>query len=325
MRVFLTGSTGYIGNRIAYSLANSGNKVHALIRDPKSKNLPNHPNIRFFKGDLLDRSALDSAMKNCKKVVHSAAYTNLRCRSLDPFYKTNVIGTENVCQAALQFGVEHLVYTSSLSVFGPALYQVPIVESQPRLESYANDYELTKTMSEELVREYGSKGLPFTILNLSRVYGPGPISFSNGVNTLINKFIKNRLLFVPDKLHKEANYVFIDDVIQAHEKALQNKPLNQNFIIGGENCSYYQLFDSIRSITRSDISVVKVKYELVKQVLALTSFLGRMFSPDHMINPAVIDSLFTNRSASSEKAEKILNYHRTPLDQGLLHTVEHLK
>mgnify|MGYP000035008618 CR=1 FL=1 len=65
--------------------------------------------------------------------------------------------------------------------------EVPITESQPRLTSYANDYELTKSMSEEVVSDYVKKGLSCIILNLTRVYGPGLNTYSNGLNKIILK------------------------------------------------------------------------------------------------------------------------------------------
>ncbi|NNK72788.1 MAG: NAD-dependent epimerase/dehydratase family protein [Flavobacteriaceae bacterium] len=325
MRVFLTGGTGYIGNRLALSLANSGNEVHALIRDPGSKNLPRHSNIKFFQGDLQNKSAIDSAINGCDKVIHSAAYTNLKCRKLDPFYQTNVIGTEHVCESALNHGVEHLIYTSTLSVFGPALYQVPIVESQPRIESYANDYELTKTMSEERIKSFGDDGLPYTILNLSRVYGPGLATFSNGVNSLIYKFIKGKVLFVPSNLDIEANYVYIDDVLTAHKLVLNKGPQNDRFIIGGENSDYSNLFNKIKSISNSKITILKINYDIVRQFFRLLSGFSRFFGSENSIHPGILDSLFTNRSATSEKAKHILGYQYTPLEIGLNKTVKFLK
>jgi len=46
------------------------------------------------------------------------------------------------------------------------------------------------------------------------VYGPGLKTYSNGVNALISKILKDKVLFVPSKLHVEANYVYIEDVIK---------------------------------------------------------------------------------------------------------------
>ena len=187
MKVLLTGATGYIGHQLALKLAARNITVHALVRNLNSNKIPHHKNIILFKGDICDYQSIELAIEDCQYVFHVAAFTNLKCNKIDDFYTTNVLGTKNLLKAALKFNIKKLIYTSTLSVFGPALKNVPINELQPRLVSYSNDYELTKSMSEEVVREYTGKGLPCVILNVSKVYGPGLATFSNGVNKLILK------------------------------------------------------------------------------------------------------------------------------------------
>jgi len=196
MKVFLTGATGYIGHQLAIKLANQNYKVNALVRDINSDKIPKHKNITIYKGNICDYKTIQRAIANCDYVFHTAAYTNLKCDKIDNFYNTNVVGTSNVLKASLAENVKKVIYTSTLSVFGPSLYHVPITEDQPRITSYSNDYELTKAMSEEVVLDYVKKGLSCIILNVTRVYGPGLITFSNDVNKIISKIMKaNRPLY----------------------------------------------------------------------------------------------------------------------------------
>ena len=46
--IFITGATGFVGNKLALRLAEEGNQVHALVRSPKKAELLEHPNIRTF-------------------------------------------------------------------------------------------------------------------------------------------------------------------------------------------------------------------------------------------------------------------------------------
>ena len=197
MKALITGATGYIGQQLAMELAKRNFIVHALVRDMDSDKIPKHNNIIPFKGDICNLKSIQKAVTNCDYVFHTAAFTDMKCNKIDRFYQTNVIGTTNVLQASLNKQVKKVVFTSTLSVFGPALYQVPITEDQPRLVSYSNDYELTKKMSEEEVLKFVKKGLNCTILNVTRVYGPGLKTFSNGVNTVISKIMRNKTLYVP--------------------------------------------------------------------------------------------------------------------------------
>ena len=325
MKVLLTGATGYIGHQLAIKLAKLDHIVHALVRDVNSSRLPIHKNIIPFKGDICDLDSIMKAIKGCQQVFHTAAFTNMRCNNIEPFYKTNVIGTRNILEASYQNAIKKVIHTSTLAVFGPALYHVPITERQPRLNSYSNDYELTKQMGEEEVFKYVKKGLNCSILNVSKVYGPGPKTFSNGVNPIIERIMKDMILYVPDRLNVEANYVFIDDVVNAELLAAEKARPGEKYIIGGENIDYNSLFETIKKLSKSKIPVVKVNYQVVKGIVGFITNVSRLFGKEPLVTPTVLDFLFTNRSASSQKAISSLNYSITPLNIGLKNTINYLK
>lgn len=324
MKVLLTGATGYIGHQLALKLANQDYEVNALVRDLDSNKIPKHKNITPFKGNICEYETIHNAIRNCDYVFHTAAFTDLKCNKIDNFYNTNVVGTKNVLEASLEENVKKVIYTSTLSTFGPALYHVPITENQPRIASYSNDYELTKSMSEEVVSEYVKKGLSCTILSLTRVYGPGLKTYSNGVNSLISKILNDKVLFVPSKLNIEANYVFIDDVINAELLALEKGKSGEKYIIGGENSDYKTLFNHIKEISKSKVKIFQIDYDLVKNSIAFLNNLNSIFGRNFSLTPKVLDSLFTNRSASSQKAISTLNYKRTSFKVGLEQTINHL-
>ena len=324
MKVFLTGATGYIGHQLAIKLADQNFEVNALVRNLDSDKIPKHKNIIPYKGDICEYETVQNAIKNCEYVFHTAAHTDLKCNKIDKFYHINVVGTKNVLEASLEENVKKVVYTSTLSTFGPALYKVPITENQPRLASYSNDYELTKSMSEEIVTEYVKKGLSCTILSLTRVYGPGLKTYSNGVNALISKIMYDKVLFVPSKLDVEANYVYIDDVVDAELLALEKGASGEKYIIGGENSDYINLFNKIKSISKSKITILKINYDLIKNSIAFINNINSVFGKSFLVTPKVLDALFTNRSASSQKAISKLNYKSTPLKIGLQQTINHL-
>jgi nucleoside-diphosphate-sugar epimerase len=292
MKVLLTGATGYIGHQLAIKLAKQNYKVNALVRDLESNKIPKHNNIRPVKGNICNYESIQNA--------------------------------KNVLKASLTENIKKVIYTSTLSVFGPSLFHVPITEDQPRIASYTNDYELTKTMSEEVVSDYVKKGLPCTILNVSRVYGPGLNTFSNGVNKIISKIIKDKVLYVPDKLNVEANYVYIQDVLNAQILALEKGENGEKYIIGGENSDYNLLFKKIKNIADSKISIFKINYNLVKSGIAFINGFNWLSGNGSTLTPKVLDSLFTNRSASSQKAIATLNYKITPLKIGLEQTINFL-
>jgi len=325
MKVFITGATGYIGHQLTKSLSNQNHEISILVRDPLSERIPKTKNITIHQGDLCDYDSIYKAMNGCDYVFHAAAFTDLKCTTVNKFYDTNVVGTENILKSAINLNIKKLIYTSTLSVFGPALYHVPLTEKQPRLNSINNDYELTKTMSEELVKAYVNKGLSCCILNVSRVYGPGLNTYSNGVNKIIEKIMNQKILITPSNLNVEANYVYIDDVIEAQLKALEHGVSGENYIIGGENADYEKLFGLAKQVARSDIKILKVNYKLIRGLIQLQSNISTLLGLTPLVTPKVLDSLFTNRSASSKKALSKLDYHITPLENGIQQTINFLK
>jgi nucleoside-diphosphate-sugar epimerase len=323
MKVLVTGATGYIGHQLALTLANENYEVCALVRDLNSIKIPKHKNISPIKGDICDYESLENAITNCDYVFHAAAYTNLKYEKLDNFYNTNVLGTENILKASLCHKVKKVIYTSTLAVYGPSYKNVCITESQPRLVSYSNDYELTKGLSEELVNQYCKKGLPCVTLNITRVYGPGLKTFSNGINTLISKIVKNDFLFVPSKLDVTTNYVFINDVVDAHILAMKSSKKDEKYIIGGENVSYETLFKTIKNLTNSNIKIVKIHYGFLKVCFSCVNVIKKAIGTSG-ISAKIIESLFSNRLSTSKKAVEDLGYKITPMDKGLFQTVHYL-
>lgn len=324
MKAFITGATGYIGHELAMELANRNFVVHALVRDLNSEKIPYHSNIILYKGDICDPKSIQKAVMGCDYVFHTAAYTDLKCNKIDSFYQTNVIGTSNVLKASFEEKVKKFIHTSTLSVYGPALRNVPISEEQPRLESYSNDYELTKKMAEEEVLKFVNKGLNCTILNVSRVYGPGLKTFSNGVNRIISKIMKDKTLIVPAKLDVEANYVYIDDVVNAELLAIENDLSGEKYIIGGENINYEQLFSKVKALSKSNISIIKINYNIFKNIIGGITRINTLLNLNLPITQQVVESLFTNRTATSEKAISSLNYKITPLNSGIARTIKSL-
>lgn len=320
MNVFLTGATGYIGHELALALANNNIKVHALIRDLKSKRIPSHDNIIVYQGDVCDYDSVLKAIEGCCYVIHSAAYTNLKCNAIANFYNTNVLGTENVLRAALKQQVKKFIYTSTLSVYGPSFKEVPITEDQPRMTTYANDYELTKSMGEELVKKFRKEGLSTIILNISRVYGPGLNTFSNGVNRLVSLISKKDFILVPNKLKVVCNYVYINDVVDAHLLALNSPIRNRNYIIGGENVTYSKFFSAIIELTNTRISILKINYKLLSKIFSFVTVMRFLVGLSPSITPKVLDALFVNRATQSDRAITELNYRPTPLFIGLKKT-----
>lgn len=324
MKLLITGSTGYIGHKLALAAAAKGYQVHALLRDCNSPNRPIHPNIHYFKGDINQPQTLTAALQGCDAVLHAAALAQLWNKDRKLFYKVNVEGTKNMLEAARQQGVKKFVYTSTGAVLGPS-YAHPVCEDDPRRTPFENDYEISKHCAEEIVRDYARNGLFSVIVYPPRVYGPGLETGGNAVNGLIKKVLQARVTFVPSPGDVVANYAYVDDVVQGHFDALQYSLNGEKYILGGENVSYTRFFQTIIQASGRNTRMIGIPKPVLKAWSAVLFGACYVTRTHTNISPKVIDRLFQNRALSSEKAVRQIGYTITPFEQGITQTVHHLK
>lgn len=320
MKLFLTGATGYIGHQLALTAAQKGYAVSALVRSLHSPNLPRHPNIEFYQGDVTDKASVQRSMTGCEAVLHAAALTKLWHRDRQLFYRINVAGTQNVLEAALEQRVKRFVFTSSCGVLGPSS-GAPVTEDDPRTTPFENDYESSKHHAEALVKEYTTKGLHAVIVAPPRVYGPGLDTKANPINQLIRNTLKSGLAFMPAAKEVVGNYAFIDDVVAGHFLALEKGASNEKYILGGENVSYERLFETIKLASRKKITTIAVPIPFLKAWAALVFGANLVAGRHTHLSPKVVDRLMQNRAVSSEKAVRDLGYRITPFAEGIATTV----
>ncbi|NDC78383.1 MAG: NAD-dependent epimerase/dehydratase family protein [Chitinophagia bacterium] len=100
MKVFLTGSTGYVGNRLMRALLDNGHEVHTIVRNPAKTHHVDLPGVKAFKGDLSDAAAIERAMEGCEQAYHTAALARLWSADIKPFMETNVVPLRDRAWAA---------------------------------------------------------------------------------------------------------------------------------------------------------------------------------------------------------------------------------
>jgi len=324
MNILITGTTGYIGYKLAMAAAKKGYQVNALVRNVLSSNLPKHSNIKFFRGDITDPGSIIPAVKACDFVFHAAGLTQLWNKDRTIFYKVNVEGTRNMLEASLKEGLKKFVFTSSCAVLGPSNGR-PVSEDDPRIIPYENDYEISKHCAEELVKEYSRKGLFALTVCPSRVYGPGLDTKGNPINQLLKNTLQSGVALMPSASCIVGNYAFIDDVVEGHFLAMEKGLGGEKYILGGENISYKDFFITVQKQSNEKIIVFTIPKFLLKSFSALIFFAHYLTGKHTHISPKTIDRILQNRALTCNKAVHQLGYRITPFSQGIYQTIHHLK
>lgn len=176
-KVLVTGADGFIGSHLTELLLEEGYEVRALsvynsfnywgwLDDIK------HPRLEVVSGDVRDAAFCRHITQGCDTVFHLAALIAIPYSYVAPesYVNTNIKGTLNMCQAALDHNVRRLIVTSTSEVYGTARY-VPIDENHPRQPQ--SPYSATKIGADAIAKSfYNAFNLPVTIARPFNTYGP---------------------------------------------------------------------------------------------------------------------------------------------------------
>jgi len=225
--VLVTGAGGFIGSHLVEALVNNGAKVRAYVRynsrnDPGllsmlPEDLLNQ--VEIIPGDLRDLPAVQAAISSVDLVYHLGALIAIPYSYLHPLevVETNVMGTLNVLQAALQSGVTRLIHTSTSEVYGTA-QQVPIGESHP-LQGQS-PYSASKIGADKLAESfYCSFELPVVTLRTFNTYGPRQ-SARAVIPTIITQALSQQVIRLGN-LDARRDLTYISDTVDGFLRAAQ--------------------------------------------------------------------------------------------------------
>src|ERR1700729_1073047 len=166
MKVFLTGSTGFIGSHVAHACAAQNIELRLLTRKTSSLAAIESIPAQIVVGDLSQPESLRSAIRGCDALVHVAADYRLWVRDPQEMYAANVDGTRELLRIAREEGVAKVVYTSSVATMGFKTDGTIVDESSPvSLDEMIGVYKRSKFMAEQEAIAAAKAGQHVMILN----------------------------------------------------------------------------------------------------------------------------------------------------------------
>ena len=182
MKVLVTGAAGFIGGHLVDMLVERGDEVRALVRPGgDTSHLRTLTGVEIIYSDLTDAASLKCAVRGVQQIYNVAAKTGPW--GLEEVYRAiNVQGLANLIHAAMDAGVQRIVHTSSITVYGHHLHSI-VTEANP-YHAENNPYSRTKIAGEKLISKLVKEHrAPIVVVRPAWVYGPRDIgSFSRFVN-----------------------------------------------------------------------------------------------------------------------------------------------
>jgi dTDP-glucose 4,6-dehydratase len=268
MRLLVTGGAGFIGSNFAryWAARHSSDKIVVLDALTYAGNRENLADlevtgaVEFVRGDIGDLALVESVLVRAQidSIVNFAAESHNSLAVLDPglFFRTNVLGTQVLCEAARRQGIRRFHHISTCEVYGdlPLDSDEAFVEDSPYRPR--TPYNASKAGADHVVRSYAvTFGLPATITNCCNNYGPYQFP-----EKLIPLFCTRALRGEPLPLYSSTKnrreWLHVLDHCSAIEAVLERGRAGETYLVGsGREASIEEIADIILDATSQPSSL----------------------------------------------------------------------
>lgn len=306
MTTLVTGATGFVGSALARLLLERGETVRALARPRSDRRNVEGLALELAEGDLADRASLERALRGVRTLYHVAADYRLWARRPEELYLHNVEGTRNLMLAALEQGVDRVVYTSSVATLGLNRDGTPADEETPvALADMIGDYKRSKFLAEQVVRELArERGLPVVIVNPSTPIGPRDIKPTPTGQMVLDAALGRMPAYVDTGL----NIVHVDDVARGHVLACERGRLGERYVLGGENLALRDILGRIAALTGRRPPKVRLHQNVVMPIAVASEAWARLGGGEPRVTVSGVRMSRKWMFFRSDKARRELGY-----------------
>lgn len=313
---FVTGGSGFLGQHLVRQLVAGGVAVRALARSEAAAAAIAAAGATPVRGELTVRASLEAALATRADVVfHAAADTNTWAPNNARQTRANVDGTRALVEAALACKAGFFVHTSSVASYSH-LVEEELTEDTPRLggASWIN-YERTKYLAEEQVRDGMRRGLAATILQPSHILGPGDRRNWAQLIVLVDQ---GRLPGAPPGAGVFAD---VREVARAHIEAWRRGREGESYLLGGAHESFVALIARIGRELGRETPSRATPAPLLRAYARVLELASRVTRREPRVTPEGAAFTCQHLRVDSSKAMRELDYGITPIDRLLRDTI----
>ncbi len=294
MQVFVTGSTGFVGNHVLNTLLDRGHQVRALVRPGSEYKLKEPDKVEVITGDVTESADLIQGMKGCDAAIHLVGIIRAFPNKDITFERLHTEATANVIEAAKETEVPRLLHMSALGA----------------REDGPTAYLRTKFAAEELVRQ---SGLNYAIFRPSLIFGRGGEAIK-----MFGDMVKKYVVPIIGDGQYRFQPVSVTTVAQGFEKALDPETAKEQTLdVGGpDNVTFDEIMDTLARVMGK--SIVKIHMPVLPLRLATSAL---QHAPGYPLTTDQITMLLEGSTCDEKPFYELLDLTPIPLEQTLREAV----
>ena len=246
-RVLLVGGAGFIGRALAATLADRGATVDVLDLDPSTELTEERESVDAVRGDVTDYDGLAETFRGRRPdAVVNLAYLLGAETEADPSaaLDVNVAGADNVFRAAAETGVDRVVFTSSMAVYGlPETFEGTVTEDSLAPAAYAQYpvmlYAATKQLNEYQARLYDDAYDDLSVVSVrpSTVFGPGrEAGYTSWTADVVTEPARGRTATIPHRPEKRFSLIPRFDAVELYAAVALSERVERDAYNTGGHC-----------------------------------------------------------------------------------------
>ena len=237
-------------------------------------------------------------------------------------FRVNVEGTRQLMLAALEAGVERVVYTSSVATLGILKDRIADEETPSTVDDMIGPYKRSKFEAETVVRQLiDERSLPAVIVNPSTPIGPGDVK-PTPTGRLIVEAARGRM---PGFVDTGLNIAHVDDVALGHLLAAGSGEIGRRYILGGENLGLGEILAAVARLTGRRAPALRIPHAAVLPIAAGAEAIARLTGRAPFATVDGVRMAKKKMFFSSTRAMTELGYAPRPAQQAIADAVAWFK
>jgi len=312
------GANGYLGSHVTRQLVQSGEDVRVMVRKGANTIGIDDLDVTRYEGDIWDKDTLRAAMTGADVVYYCVVDTRGWLRDPSPLYRTNVEGTRNVLDVAVEpeilSGLKKFVFTSSYSTVGRKRGRVA-TEQDVIEDRGLTPYVRSRVQAENLVLQYArDKGLPAVAMCVSTTYG-GRDYGRTPHGAIIAGAAFGKLPFVMSGIELEA--VGVDDAARALILAADKGIAGERYLISAKMISNAEVARIAAAEAGVPAPAKSIPLPVTYALATMGTIKGRLKGTDEHMSLASLRLMRAEAPVDCGKAKRELGWEPGPVEDAV--------